>query len=116
MSSFTFAIGAAYTQLAQKLWPSVRVPRPGRWTVALVLLIPLFSGCGTTIDYKRLTYDVLRQADCRQNDIDEFCSRTFVFEYDEYEVLRREFLRIENEKFTDHMSANERYQALHPDF
>jgi len=76
----------------------------------------LLTACGATIDYKRVTYDFLRQADCRQNDINEFCDRTFVFEYDEYEKIRREFLRIEAEKFADHMSATERYQALHPNF
>ncbi len=73
------------------------------------------SGC-ISLDYKRLAYDFLRQEDCRRNDLDEFCSRTFVFEYDEYELLRREFLRIESEKFTEHMSAPERYQALHAEF
>lgn len=81
----------------------------------LIATTSVMSGC-VSVDYKRLAYDFLRQEDCRRNDLGEFCSRTFVFEYDEYEVIRREFLRLESEKFTDHMSAPERYQALHSEF
>lgn len=84
-------------------------------TLLLLCIGTMVTGCAS-LNYKRLAYDFLRQEDCRQNDPYEFCSRTFVFEYDEYELLRREFLRLESEKFTEHMSAPERYQALHAEF
>ena len=93
---------------------TTRKERFARWILAASTLV-LASSCAS-INYKRLTYDFLRQEDCRRNDINEFCSRTFVFEYDQYEQLRQEYLRIEREKFTASMTAHERLKALHPDF
>ncbi len=71
----------------------------GKVLGSLVILLPL-GGC-ESINVNRLAYDFLRQEDCRRNDVDvyEFCSRTFVFEYDEYEQLRQEYIRTEAEKF-----------------
>ncbi len=60
--------------------------------VLLVTGATLASGC-SIIDLKRTTYDLLRQDDCRRNDVDSFCSRSFVFEYDEYALIREEYLR-----------------------
>jgi len=120
MSSSNPACGRArfarYSQFLTVQRPSARVMRGGLRIGLIACAVQLVTACGLTIDYKRLTYDILRQADCRENDVDDFCSRTFVFEYDEYEAQRREYLRIEAEKYTDNMSANERYQALHTDF
>lgn len=62
--------------------------------VCAALAVMLLSGCSTLdFNYKRFTYDLLRQDDCRRNDIDTFCARTFVFEYDEYIQLRQAYLR-----------------------
>lgn len=66
-----------------------------QWPVRIALLLQclLMAGCANVdFNYKRFTYDLLRQDDCRRNDIDPFCARTFVFEYDEYERLRQEFI------------------------
>lgn len=53
------------------------------------------SGC-SVVDYKRVTYDLLRQQDCRENNLQEFCSQTYLFEYDEYERLRQDYLRSQS--------------------
>ena len=61
--------------------------------IALLLQLLFMGGCANVdFNYKRFTYDLLRQDDCRRNDIDPFCARTFVFEYDEYERLRQEYI------------------------
>ncbi len=65
-------------------------------TCLLLSSVLLVTGCASNlnyINYKRFTYDLLRQEDCRRNDIDSFCARSFVFEYDEYEQLRQEYMR-----------------------
>jgi len=45
------------------------------------------------VDVKRMTYKALRQHDCRMNEPNAFCDRSFMDEYQEYEQLRQEFLR-----------------------
>lgn len=59
----------------------------------LLVFLPLVESCVSTIDLKRMTYEALRQADCRENQLDAFCQRNFANEYAEYERLRRHFIR-----------------------
>jgi len=75
----------------------------------------LFIGGCETVNFKRITYDFLRQEDCRRNDVDvyEFCSRTFVFEYDEYEQLRQEYIRSEQDKIMRDQNARERQHLVY---
>ena len=40
-----------------------------------------------------MAYETLRREDCRLNQLDAFCQRTFANEYAEYEQLRRKFIR-----------------------
>jgi len=59
--------------------------------LACVMLSSLQS-C-SQLDVKRMTYSALRQHDCRVNDPNAFCDRTFANEYLEYERIRNDFLR-----------------------
>lgn len=61
-----------------------------------LLVIPLLTGC-THIDVKQVAYEVLRQEDCRINQLEDFCTRTFAREYLEYERMRRDFIRSQQQ-------------------
>lgn len=63
-----------------------------------IVLLPLVQSCAPTLDLKRLTYETLRREDCRVNQLEEFCQRTFANDYAEYERLRREFMRETRER------------------
>lgn len=63
--------------------------RPG--LCALVLLLSQ-SAC-STVDLKRITYEMLAQADCVRNQLDDFCARGYTHEYQEYERVRLDYLR-----------------------
>ena len=54
-------------------------------------------GC-STMHVKRATYQMLRQEDCRLNQLESFCRRNFANEYHEYERLRRAFIRESSEE------------------
>ena len=54
--------------------------------------LALSTGCAH-INVNQLAYEVLRQEDCRINQLEEFCTRNFAKEYREYELLRRDFMR-----------------------
>ena len=56
-----------------------------------LLLASLLQSCAQ-VDVKRMTYKALRQHDCRINEPNAFCERSFSQEYIEYERLRQEFL------------------------
>jgi hypothetical protein len=56
----------------------------------------LSTGCAH-INVKQLAYEVLRQEDCRINQLDDFCTRNFAKEYREYELLRRNFMRSQKQ-------------------
>jgi len=55
------------------------------------LLMPMIQGCAQ-IDVKRITYEALRQHDCRVNEPGTFCDRGFALEYREYEQIRKAYL------------------------
>ena len=67
------------------------------YTLALVGSLPLIHGC-SHVNVKQLAYETLRQQDCRQNNLEDFCSRNFASEYFEYEQLRQEFIRSQNQR------------------
>ena len=54
------------------------------------------SGC-SHINVKQMAYEVLRQEDCRINNLDSYCTRNFAKEYREYERLRRDFMRSQQQ-------------------
>ncbi len=45
----------------------------------------------------QMAYEALRQEDCRINQLDDFCTRNFANEFREYEVMRRNFLRSQEQ-------------------
>ncbi len=49
------------------------------------------------VDVKRITYNALRQADCRENEPNTFCERGYANEFEEYERLREGYLREQQE-------------------
>lgn len=59
---------------------------------ACTLLAVAISGC-SSMHVKRAAYQMLRQGDCRLNQLDEFCNRNFTADYHAYERLRQDFLR-----------------------
>ncbi len=42
---------------------------------------------------KRAAYQVLREQDCRMNELESFCRRTYANDYHEYERQRRTFMQ-----------------------
>ncbi len=62
-----------------------------------MLGVPVLTGC-THINVKQIAYEVLRQEDCRINQLDDFCTRTFAREYLEYERMRRDFIRSQQQR------------------
>jgi|GEM_PF-1221837 len=78
--------------------------RRSRRVLPLLCSLTLAAGCAPRIDLshmtekaQRMTYEALRREDCRLNQIDEFCQRTFANEYVEYDRLRRRFIRESTE-------------------
>ena len=62
----------------------------------MVCVTPALSSC-SHINMKQLAYEVLRQEDCRRNQLEVFCSRNFAREYLEYERLRQDYIRNRNQ-------------------
>jgi len=56
-----------------------------------------FLGSCSHINMKQVAYEVLRQEDCRRNQLEVFCSRNFASEYLEYERQRQEYLRSQEQ-------------------
>ena len=81
---------SSYTKLTTQLIHKVS----GKKTACLLLGLSAVFGAGcSTLDYKRMVYDALRQHDCRTNDqAGEFCSRTFALDYYDYKALRSDYL------------------------
>ena len=59
---------------------------------AILVSMVLSTGC-SYINVKQIAYEVLRQEDCRINQLEDFCTRNFAQEYHEYERLRQDFMR-----------------------
>lgn len=58
--------------------------------------LALSTGCAH-INVNQLAYKVLSQEDCRINQLEEFCNRNFAKEYHAYKLLRRDFLRSQEQ-------------------
>ena len=63
----------------------------------LMAAIPFVGGCAH-INVTQLAYEILRQEDCKMNQLEDFCTRTFASEYLEYERVRQEFLRSQTQR------------------
>ena len=63
----------------------------------LILGTPFVSGCQhiERINVAQFTYEMLRAEDCRLNDLEDFCGRTYAAEYHEYERTRQDYIRSE---------------------
>ena len=59
--------------------------------LCLIASVSLLSGC-QHVDVAQMTYEALRADDCRRNQLEDFCARTYAFEYHEYRRLRQDFL------------------------
>lgn len=57
----------------------------------LITLLIASSGC-SSMNYRRIAYETLRQVDCKVNELDDFCERTFANDFHEYERLREDHL------------------------
>ena len=58
--------------------------------------LALSTGCAH-INVNQLAYKVLSQEDCRINQLENFCNRNFAKEYHEYQLLRRDFMRSQEQ-------------------
>lgn len=76
-----------------------RQPRlPGKYCLQiLAMMLPFTGGCAH-VNLTQVAYEVLRQEDCRMNQLEEFCTRTFASEYLEYERMRQEYLRSQTQR------------------
>lgn len=61
------------------------------------LIASALQGCSTVqvgqVDVKKITYKVLRQHDCRENEPNTFCDRGFSNEFEAYQRMRQQYLR-----------------------
>jgi len=96
---------ASYTSEPEQRW-LVRILRNRTTELSMliklffVLMICLFASLTQScaqVDVKRMTYNALRQHDCRVNEPNTFCERGFSNEFHEYERMRERFLADENE-------------------
>lgn len=60
----------------------------------------VLTGCAH-IDVTRIAYEALRKEDCRINELEDFCTRTFAHEYKEYTRQRKDFIRGEEAEEKD---------------
>ena len=59
--------------------------------LCLIVSVPLLSACQAK-SVAQLTYEALRAEDCRRNELEDFCSRNYSFEYQEYRRVRQDFM------------------------
>lgn len=52
----------------------------------------ILSSC-QHVNVAQITYELLRADDCRRNQLEDFCARTYASDYYDYVKLRRDFLR-----------------------
>ncbi|MFK8079151.1 MAG: hypothetical protein AB8B97_02605 [Granulosicoccus sp.] len=68
-----------------------------KWhTPTLIACIATLGGC-QHVNVAQITYEVLRADDCRRNQLEVFCGRTYASEYYEYVRMREDFLRDQHE-------------------
>lgn len=64
---------------------------------AMLSLVAMSAGC-SHINVNQIAYEALRQEDCRINQLEDFCSRNFAHEFREYELMRRDFMRSQQQE------------------
>ncbi len=57
----------------------------------ICLLASLMQSC-TQVNVKKITYQALRKHDCRVNEPNAFCARSYSNEFREYQRIRQQFL------------------------
>jgi len=57
----------------------------------ICFLMSLVQSC-TQINVKKITYQALRKHDCRVNEPNAFCARSYAVDYHEYERIRQKLL------------------------
>lgn len=65
--------------------------------LTLIGSVALVGAC-QHVNIAQITYEVLRAEDCRRNQLEVFCARTYATEYHEYRRLRQNFLRSEQQR------------------
>lgn len=65
--------------------------------MAATSALPFIGGCAH-INLTQIAYEMLRQEDCKLNQLEDFCTRTFAREYLEYERQRQDFLRSQTQQ------------------
>jgi len=60
--------------------------------VFMICLLASLSQSCMQVNVKKMTYQALRQHDCRVNEPNAICARNFSIEYHEYERMRRKLL------------------------
>ena len=70
----------------------------GRSTILIGFAV--LTGCAH-VDVTRIAYEALRKEDCRINELEDFCTRTFAHEYKEYTRQRKDFIRGEKAEEND---------------
>ncbi|ASJ75635.1 hypothetical protein [Granulosicoccus antarcticus] len=63
----------------------------------MIASFPFLEGCAH-INVTQIAYEMLRQEDCKMNQLESFCTRTFAREYQEYELVRQEFIRNQTQR------------------
>ena len=76
--------------------PSTFLPYRAK-LLMLMAAFPFLGGCAH-INITQIAYEMLRQEDCKMNQLEDFCTRTFASEYLEYERARQEFLRNQTQR------------------
>lgn len=60
--------------------------------VAVVSLVVCVSTGCQSINFKKVAYNALRHEDCLRNEHDDFCTRGYLEDFQEYDRLRTEYL------------------------
>jgi len=84
--------------------PHVNIHQSTGKRLGLTAGLLFISGC-QHVNVAQITYEALRAEDCRRNQLDTFCGRTYAFDYYEYLRMRRDFLHSQ-EKLQVQASRN----------
>jgi len=79
--------------------------------VFLTCLLALLSQSCAQINIKKITYQALRKHDCRVNERNAFCTRSYSVEFHEYERMRQNFLSDKQTGQYQVMLANQQSES-----
>jgi len=80
--------------------------------LVLLAFATLSAGC-QHVNIAQITYEVLRAEDCRRNQLEDFCSRTYASEYYDYVRLRENFLHDQIQSKQNSRSNELTFQQAH---